>query len=1763
MAIKRKIFQFDEQYNPNSDLGFGGQNEFVDDVLSDNLNSGGGGGVGSPIKNIPIVSGCMDRTATNYNPLATIANNSVCKYEPPIKTPNATILLSTSSNKTGFDVLFNSKNTEFNSSSKKVSLTAKECIKPVIVTVKRGKQISDDSYRITSKLNSIVKEIKPLVPEDIQLDYVPITKDYLQFDQIKPQFNNNFGFDGRDELVVRGDDLFLGFTKPFIKPQPKPLPRFSFGSTKFSFYEFLIEKRIDGRWVEQPSTKPIENLVVSQKVFAANLDFQFKNVIVIPDPIPIDIEMEADIAFNGLVGFRTSWGTEGLLEEDDLLKLRQPGTAGFEGASSYIELFHKGDVKKHRISYTITYPDRKDNRTLTTYDTKIPLTSGLTKVFIESKPIVDVPQDGNPLIKVDLTNFKYNIAAGTSLKIPYSTAYSDYVGFTLGKTERRIDKSGSVVLNKTDFINGLGLYELYLQPISEKGGTGEYAKITINVFSEEILQGPDITNINYPQNIKGADFKEYDVPFKISWQSVNTNFVKIYIDKKEDSNLLGQFEPSGIAEFKVGDVLNKLKNKPQENIDKVQFSLVLIPTNLEGKEATEGKYEKINITFDKGDLKLRRGTLIADLRKAFLADVDVDSLKSDDSKFLTHYLHLGNGNNELVSTWGIDEETFSKYEYQEDINKDVKVSTEKTVVLKLYEPLDKTVNVNDSIWLSKIQSIPIIDQITIVDNSIQVCNPLTPNFDLDVSDDIGYQILDDLITSGSTTSSDLVNQFISSSNFTQDKLDITFVSSSTDLFEEYSGSGNIIKETGIQEYNWKDFVKYSSAEERVENFFYKVKLIQNYEYRYNQLTSGSGITGWTGSLSVLNEANSQLNKINETKRGFDSFEKFLFTSSSEFTTNTADSWTYPFNINGTAITSSDAIVTSWYDSAIVSAHNFDKQNTSRLSYNLPAHVTDDFNNSEYVLFFDMIGQHFDTIWTYIRGVSQSKKTEHKKEIGVSSELVYHMLESLGWDADMGVQSQFLWEYAFGKHSDGTRVSSMSGKDRQNEVWRRLLNNLPYLYKNKGTKRAVHAALSCYGVPASLLTIMEFGGPKDPTQSGTTKFTFEDRTASINLSGASAITVPWKQYSGNSQFPNTVEFRISTTTKQDQQIISGSQWSVNILKDTGSLAKAQLIVGSVSSSTDTFPLFNGDYVNLAITRISGSTSDSFNLYVKEGFQERLRTDLSTTLNSTKAWTSGSEIKIGSTSFNGNFDEFRLWKTPLSSSRIDNHALLPDAIDGNHVSSSTEDLIFRNDFEYPKNRHTSGDVDIKNVSLIRTYATSSVASGFTNQTSYPYQYTPYDRDVTATVPSSGFSVGNKVRFETQTLVSDLNYKTRATKKSFDQAPIDSNKLGFFFSPTKEINMDILRSLGDFNIDNYIGDPRDEYLGEYKKLKDLRNYYFDRYSLNIYEYIQLVRYIDKSLFDVLESLVPARAKVSSGLLIEPHILERSKTQWKKPSGDENYHETSINIKDDVKIGGTNPQYSASLDVEGDVNLYGTNPQYSGSINAESDLNLVAENQGLTGVYSFVDDGQQKGFITISAGSTMGGIETTINAQITGSVQGQYDSTSYQQIGMEVDSLSVAGFGLFGDSSVSIRSRLINGNIVKDRVKVHLLKEQYSIDIPENIDSNDSSKGRQFVSTTQHRYKVNILPFTGSDGNESTDPTVSGDVVAVTPLNGYFPTHYRNTGDLTSGMENSFFNGSKQTSSTTIDGGSPVVSFTTNPNTLKVSDSGRGSGEPILEVE
>jgi len=1668
--------------------------------------------------------GCTDPTALNYDRNATYDNGS-CKYKVVDISPKETrkeLKVLFKVNQKGFTVKVDGRD-----NPQPIIFSNTELLTPKLITVCKGNFKANTTYRVsTKKRQQRISTIKSGVNNfiDPRMGMTGFGNTYVG--DIDTRLRNNFISDTQITYSYR------------------------------DVYEVCVERLVNGKFVYTtvPGQVVIAKNLLDVKVDENNviefpksitLDFTLDK-IVIDDPVKFNIlEVKADIPGNNLIKYTSEKGDTGfIINGTQEIKLTRDET--------FIEFGPNTEFDENGFNFS--YQLNTD---------KIAIKSPYRRVSIKGKAkqslsiqvsriVIDAPDPvvgKTPIVAPkNGKSFSFNVLQKNPLEIVYSSANATEVRYSLGKVQKKIIPSGKIKLTNADFPNGIGNYVLYLQGYSEVNGTGPVEKIPIQVFSKQILPGPDITHINYPQLVRGADFKGFNVDFKVSWQSVNTDYIYIYAGKPSKESALGKFSPAGAATFNIGQLLNVMARGGGKALDVLtsgrdlsKIPLYLEPFNARGDSLTKGKLENVNITFDKGDLTLRRGVVVNSIRNAYDKGLKYELFQDEISKFLTHYLHIGDGDNKLVATWGIDTETFN--EYEDGFNEDgtpfrKKLTDEKSLVLKLYEPLPRNIGTNDSVWISKAQSIPLIEQITILDEIAKECTPLTPNFDLEIGDDIGYQILDDLVASGSATSTDLVNKFVSGSGFELDNLNFNFVSSS--------------------DYNWKDFVKFSSAEERARNFFYKVETIQFYENKKNNLTVSQPASS---SVAVLNEVKKLDLNIKKLENNFDAFEKYLYT--------TSGSLSYPGAGQNAISSSTNSDAISWKDGIVSSAQTFDELNSSRLSYNLPAHIINNTNNDEFTLFFDMIGQHYDVIYSHIRQITKSKKAENKFIDGINDELIYHMLESLGWNADEGVQSQFLWEFAFGKDKDGTQSRALSGKARQQEIWRRILNNLPYLLKHKGSKRALHALLSCYGVPASLLTIVEFGGPRDIDSNGTTKFTYEDRTASIGISGSESISIPWDEVTSTSDHPNAIEFRYKTSEKQEQQIVSGSQWSLSLVPSTGSLASVKLEVsGSTtlySASTDTFPCYNTDYIYFAVNKETISGEDYFDVYVKETIDERLKTDVSKRLivPTISGWSSGSYVQFGGSTITGSLDEVRLWKTPLSSSRLDNHAFLPDAIDGNHVSSSTEDLLFRLDFEYPKNRSTSGDPYIKNVAPINTYATFATASNFENISSYPYQYVSYDRTVTATVPSSGFNYSNKVRFETQTLTSNLSYRSRATKKSFDQAPIDSDKLGLFFSPIKEINMDILKSVGNFNIDDYIGDPADEYNYEYKKLNDLRNYYFDRYTLNLHEYIQLVRYIDKTLFKSLESLVPARAKVASGLLIEPHILERSKTKWTKPTGTENYHEGIADVGEDVVLTSTAEQYLAEVSASEDTILSGDNNQFEGLISESTDIPLTGTHTDFQVIINTEVDKDLSGVITRNSGSDMGGFDISIDALVTQSVQGQVDTTEFVQVGNDPNGISNQTFGIYAENGHSNITRIFRGEMIKERRKVYILKERYTVAERVNIDSNDSSLGTEVVNKTKHRFKVTKLPITGSDGNPTTAPSVAGDIVEVTALDGYSNQHYRFVEDVTHGLENSFYNGSLQTSATTVDGSSPVQTFTTNPNTLKVSDSGRGSGEPILEVD
>ena len=90
--------------------------------------------------------------------------------------------------------------------------------------------------------------------------------------------------------------------------------------------------------------------------------------------------------------------------------------------------------------------------------------------------------------------------------------------------------------------------------------------------------------------------------------------------------------------------------------------------------------------------------------------------------------------------------------------------------------------------------------------------------------------------------------------------------------------------------------------------------------------------------------------------------------------------------------------------------------------------------------------------------------------GVSKDLLYETIRSFGLQPTSGYDLESIWSYWLGTDNSGSYqttssiehptaanlnyvvTESMSKKDLEAEPWSRILNNLPYLLKTRGTRR---------------------------------------------------------------------------------------------------------------------------------------------------------------------------------------------------------------------------------------------------------------------------------------------------------------------------------------------------------------------------------------------------------------------------------------------------------------------------------------------------------------------------------------------------------------------------------------------------------------------------------------------------------------------------------------------------------------------------------------
>ena len=227
--------------------------------------------------------------------------------------------------------------------------------------------------------------------------------------------------------------------------------------------------------------------------------------------------------------------------------------------------------------------------------------------------------------------------------------------------------------------------------------------------------------------------------------------------------------------------------------------------------------------------------------------------------------------------------------------------------------------------------------------------------------------------------------------------------------------------------------------------------------------------------------------------------------------------------------------------------------------------------------------------------------------------------------------------------------------------------------------------------------------------------------------------------------------------------------------------------------------------------------------------------------------------------------------LSHETLKKHALEPFMYSGNTISSSFNGVVLRlplgsNDYKNSSSFHPNSQVDY----LGETFPTSMSIQTWEEVIETHHLPTPDTVGISTT--------SEKVRIDTGTIDDNwLSVNSKTEVSTLDRQPLDYPDLGVFFSPTTEINEDILYTLGSFRLDDYIGSPLPsvQSASVYEDLADIKDIYFKKVKrrYNYWDYIKLIQYTDHTLFKVIEQWAPAKANLKTGLLIEPHYLERTK--------------------------------------------------------------------------------------------------------------------------------------------------------------------------------------------------------------------------------------------------------------------------------------------------
>ena len=387
-----------------------------------------------------------------------------------------------------------------------------------------------------------------------------------------------------------------------------------------------------------------------------------------------------------------------------------------------------------------------------------------------------------------------------------------------------------------------------------------------------------------------------------------------------------------------------------------------------------------------------------------------------------------------------------------------------------------------------------------------------------------------------------------------------------------------------------NFVHFSNAGTRLYNFKEKIESIETLN------TNSASLLNISSSLTRIQSIEAERQRVINS---FDPFEHYMYFESSSYRSGSDGqfhdtSWpktnsTSPFTL--AAIGSSAA--NTWYNNMISSASSYDQQNMNSLRNSLPEHIYADTKNNVFLEFMDMVGQQFDEIYTYVDRFTDINKRVEKVSEGISKDVAREYAKSLGLELYNGNDLLILPTYLLGKDSDGSDLFESPQQEVTEKIWKRILANLPFFLKSKGTERAVKGLLNCYGIPSSMLRVREYGGPDKGT-----RVNFEIKrkfTRALDFDSEQFIKSAWtgsNDVTEDGLVPSTIEFRFRTPSSSNQVLLQKDNDFAIALQDNGSTDDYGHLKFQISASgfdqgayitSSELPFYNDEFWSVMLTR----------------------------------------------------------------------------------------------------------------------------------------------------------------------------------------------------------------------------------------------------------------------------------------------------------------------------------------------------------------------------------------------------------------------------------------------------------------------------------------------------------------------------------------------------------------------------------------------------